>query len=110
MSQAEEGEGARVSRRPSDEGWGPYPLILAGAAVGMLALFLVDAEWGGFALGAILLVGAAVRFAGYGGALAVRAKSIDVWTMAVLGAALVVTALFLEYPALKTQLLALFGR
>ncbi|MFD1931500.1 DUF3017 domain-containing protein [Nonomuraea mangrovi] len=108
MSQAGEGEGVRG--RPSDEGWGPYPLILAGAAVGLLALFLVDAEWGGFALGAVLLVGAAVRFAGYGGALAVRVKSVDVWTMGVLGAALVVTALFLEYPELKAQLLVLFGR
>ncbi|MET9337210.1 MULTISPECIES: DUF3017 domain-containing protein [unclassified Nonomuraea] len=110
MSQAEESEGARLDGRPSDERWGPYPPILAGAALGVLAIFLVDAEWGGFALGAVILVAAAVRFAGYGGALAVRAKNADVSTMVVLGAALVVTALFLEYPDLKAQLLALFGR
>ncbi|MBE1565554.1 DUF3017 domain-containing protein [Nonomuraea africana] len=95
---------------PSGERWGPYPLVLAGAALGVLAIFLVDTEWGGFALGAVFLVAAAVRFAGYGGALAVRAKNIDVPTLAVLGAALVVTALFLEYPDLKARLLALFGQ
>ncbi|GAA3316826.1 DUF3017 domain-containing protein [Nonomuraea dietziae] len=92
------------------ERWGPYPLVMAGAVLGVLAIFLVDAEWGGFALGAVLLVAAAVRFAGYGGALAVRTKNVDAPTVAVLGAALVVTALFLEYPDLKAQLLALFGR
>ncbi|MEU6996914.1 DUF3017 domain-containing protein [Nonomuraea sp. NPDC046570] len=81
--------------------WGPYPLILAGAALAVLGIFLIDLEWGGFTLGAVLMVGGALRFAGYGGQLAVRNEKIDAITLAVFGFALVITAMFLQYPQLK---------
>lgn len=89
--------------------WGPYPLVLAGAAVALLVIFLVDLRWGGFALGAVLVVGAAFRFAGYGGALAVRGKTFDVLMLAGLGFVVVCTAVLVDNDGLKRVLLTLFG-
>ncbi|WP_336207568.1 DUF3017 domain-containing protein [Nonomuraea sp. LPB2021202275-12-8] len=89
--------------------WGPYPLILAGAAVGVGLIFLVDPRWGGFALGAVLMVGAALRFAGYEGPLAVRSKNADVATLGLAGFVLVLSSLLLynnELKALIESLLA----
>lgn len=94
----------------SDEGWGPYPLVAAGALLAALAIFFVSAAWGAFALGAVLLVAAALRFAGYGGELAVRSRRADVTTLGLFGAGLVVVALFIEFGyVLKPTLLRLFG-
>ncbi|WP_084961620.1 DUF3017 domain-containing protein [Thermoactinospora rubra] len=93
----------------NDERWGPYPLILAGAALAMLSIFWVDVEWGAFALGSVLLVAAALRFAGYGGLLAPRKPRTDIATLGGFGLGLVAVALFLEYPELKERLLGLFG-
>jgi hypothetical protein len=90
------------------ESWGPYPLILAGAVVGVLAIFFVDPRWGGFALGGVVMVAAALRFAGYGGALAVRSRKTDVTTLAVFGFVVVLTSLLLENDRLKALILPLF--
>ncbi|WP_170223159.1 DUF3017 domain-containing protein [Nonomuraea turkmeniaca] len=92
------------------ESWGPYPLILAGAVVGVLVIFFVDPRWGGFALGAAVMVGAALRFAGYGGQLSVRSKRIDVTTLAVFGFVMVLTSLLLDSNELKAFILSLFAR
>ncbi|MEU4572040.1 DUF3017 domain-containing protein [Nonomuraea sp. ATR24] len=92
------------------ENWGPYPLILAGAAVGVGLVFLVDPRWGGFALGAVVMVGAALRFAGYGGPLAVRSKKTDVITLGLFGFVLVLTSLLLYNNELKALILSLFAR
>ncbi|WP_327585622.1 DUF3017 domain-containing protein [Nonomuraea sp. NBC_00507] len=92
------------------ESWGPYPLILAGAAVGVVAIFLMDPRWGGFALGAVVMVAAALRFAGYGGQLSVRSKATDVTTLAAFGFVLVLTSLLLDNNELKAFILSLFAR
>ncbi len=89
--------------------WGPYPLILAGAAVGVGLIFLVDVRWGGFALGAVLMIGAALRFAGYGGPLAVRSRSVDVTTLGLSGFVLVLSSLLLYNNELKAVIQSLFG-
>ncbi|MEV0581716.1 DUF3017 domain-containing protein [Nonomuraea sp. NPDC050310] len=94
----------------SDETWGPYPLVTAGAGVALLGIFFVDAEWGAFALGSVLLVAAALRFAGYGGQLAVRSRRADMIVTSLLGAGLVGVALFMEFGhVLKPALLKLLG-
>ncbi|MBG0827914.1 DUF3017 domain-containing protein [Planomonospora sp. ID67723] len=82
-----------------DDRWGPYPLVLAGAVLAVTYAALVDPEWGGFALGAVIALGAVLRLAG-GGRLAVRKKATDVVTLAVLGIALMGGSLVLEYPSL----------
>ncbi|MFI7698328.1 DUF3017 domain-containing protein [Nonomuraea sp. NPDC049480] len=92
------------------ESWGPYPLILAGAVVGVLVIFFVEPRWGGFALGAMVMIAAALRFAGYGGQLAVRSKSTDVITLGGFGFVLVLTSLLLENNELKALILSLFAR
>ncbi|GII03466.1 DUF3017 domain-containing protein [Planobispora takensis] len=82
-----------------EERWGPYPLILVGAVLAVAYAALVDPYWGGFALGAVIALGAVVRLAG-GGRLAVRKKATDVVTLGVLGLALMAGALVLEYSEL----------
>ncbi|GAA2893544.1 DUF3017 domain-containing protein [Nonomuraea rubra] len=91
------------------ETWGPYPLILAGAAVGVLVVFIVNPRWGGFVLGAAIMIAAALRFAGYGGQLALRSKRIDVITLSVFGFVLVLTSLLLYNNELKALILSLFA-
>ncbi|QYC38625.1 hypothetical protein Nocox_04990 [Nonomuraea coxensis DSM 45129] len=99
-----------ADRSTERESWGPYPLILAGAAVGVSVAFLVDPRWGGFALGAVIMVAAALRFAGYAGQLAIRSRSTDVTTLAVFGFVLVLTSLLLDDDQLKAMILSLFAR
>jgi hypothetical protein len=89
--------------------WGPYPLILAGAAVGVGLIFLIDVRWGGFAVGAVLMIGAALRFAGYGGPLAVRSRRADVTTLGLSGFVLVLSSLLLYNNALKALIQSLFS-
>ena len=48
-------------------------------------------RWGGFAVGAVLMLGAALRFAGYGGPLAVRSRTTDVITLGLSGFVLVLS-------------------
>ncbi|GGK56142.1 hypothetical protein Ppa06_10860 [Planomonospora parontospora subsp. parontospora] len=91
-----------MNARTTDDRWGPYPLVLAGAVVAVAAAVLVDVEWGGFTLGAVIMLGAATRLAG-GGRLAVRKKTTDAVTLAVLGAALMAGSLLLEYPWLMPR-------
>ncbi|MEV1002171.1 DUF3017 domain-containing protein [Nonomuraea sp. NPDC050202] len=91
------------------ESWGPYPLILAGAAVGVLVVFVVNPRWGGFVLGAAIMIAAALRFAGYGGQLALRSRKIDVITLSVFGFVLVLTSLLLYNNELKALILSLFA-
>ncbi|NUT42082.1 MAG: DUF3017 domain-containing protein [Thermoactinospora sp.] len=94
----------------SDETWGPYPLILAGAVLGVLGIFWFDPEWGAFALGSVLLVAAALRFAGYGGQLAVRSRRTDMIVLGLMGSGLVTASLFMEFgDVLKPMVLDLFG-
>ncbi|MEV0350400.1 DUF3017 domain-containing protein [Nonomuraea sp. NPDC050680] len=93
----------------SGESWGPYPLVLAGAVVGVALIFLVDPRWGGFVLGAAVMVAAALRFAGYGG-LAVRSKRTDVITLGVFGFVLVLTSLILANDELKGMIMSLLAR
>ncbi|MFI6293214.1 DUF3017 domain-containing protein [Nonomuraea sp. NPDC050790] len=93
-----------------DQKWGPFPLILAGAALAMLTIFFVDGEWGAFALGAVLLVAAALRFAGYGGLMAVRTKRTDMVIYGGFGVGLVAVGMFLEFGSvLKPAVLQLLG-
>ncbi|MEV0380104.1 DUF3017 domain-containing protein [Nonomuraea sp. NPDC050643] len=92
------------------ESWGPYPLILAGAAISVLVIFIANPRWGGFALGAVIMIAAALRFAGYGGQLAVRSKKNDVITLSVFGFVLVLTSLLLYNNELKALILSLFAR
>ncbi|MGW3343020.1 DUF3017 domain-containing protein [Nonomuraea rubra] len=101
-----------MSQQPGTEqreSWGPYPLILAGAAVGVLVVFIVNPRWGGFVLGAAIMIAAALRFAGYGGQLALRSKRIDVITLSVFGFVLVLTSLLLYNNELKALILSLFA-
>lgn|GEM_PF-4459664 len=91
---------ANANASTNEERWGAYPLVVAGAVAAMLFAVLLDMpEWGGFALGAVMTLGALARLAG-GGRLAVRRKATDVLTLAGLGIALMVGGLILEYPAL----------
>ncbi|TDD34984.1 DUF3017 domain-containing protein [Nonomuraea terrae] len=99
----------RTERQPR-ETWGPYPLILAGAAVGVLAIFVANPRWGGFALGAVIMIAAALRFAGYGGQLAIRSRKNDVITLSLAGFVLVMTSLLLDNNELKAVILSLFAR
>lgn len=92
------------------EGWGPYPLMLAGAAVAVGLLFLMDPRWGGFALGAVVMIGAALRFSGYGGPLAVRSRKTDTITLSLFGFILVLTSLLLDNPQAKALIESLFAR
>ncbi|WP_329090203.1 MULTISPECIES: DUF3017 domain-containing protein [unclassified Streptosporangium] len=82
------------------ERWGAYPLVAVGAVGAMVFAVLLDMpEWGGFALGAVMTLGALARLVG-GGRLAVRRKATDALTLAGLGIALMVGGLILEFPAL----------
>ncbi|MEV0591928.1 DUF3017 domain-containing protein [Nonomuraea cavernae] len=94
----------------SSESWGPYPLILAGAVIAVAVTLLVDPRWGGFALGGVVMIGAALRFSGFGGQLAVRSRRTDSVTLGAFGFVLVLTALLLENNALKGLLMSLFVR
>ncbi|GAA3243394.1 DUF3017 domain-containing protein [Nonomuraea helvata] len=96
--------------RTERDSWGPYPLILAGAVIGVLVILLVDLNWGGFVLGGVIMLAAALRFAGYGGPLSVRSKRIDVITLAGFGFVLVLTSLLLYNNELKALILSLFAR
>ncbi|MEV4468744.1 DUF3017 domain-containing protein [Nonomuraea sp. NPDC049421] len=98
-----------MSNGTERETWGPYPLILVGAAAGVLAMFIADPRWGGFVLGAVIMIAAALRFAGYGGQLALRSKKIDVITLSVFGFVLVLTSLLLGNNELKAIILSLFA-
>jgi hypothetical protein len=91
------------------ESWGPYPLIVAGAVLGVALIFLWDPRWGGFALGAVVMLAAALRFAGYPG-LAVRSKRTDVVTLGLFGFVLVVTSMLLANDELKGMIMSLFAR
>ncbi|MBF8193281.1 DUF3017 domain-containing protein [Nonomuraea sp. K274] len=99
-----------MSQGTERESWGPYPLILAGAAVGMLAIFVVHPRWGGFAMGAVVMIAAALRFAGYAGQLAVRSRTTDVITLAGFGFVMVLTSLLLYNNELKALILSLLAR
>ena len=98
-----------MSRPTERERWGPFPLILAGAVVAVLVILFVDPRWGGFALGAVLMVAAALRFAGYDGQLAVRAKKTDVITLTAFGFVLALTSLALYNNAFKAWLVSLLA-
>ncbi|GAA3136096.1 hypothetical protein GCM10010466_28600 [Planomonospora alba] len=91
-----------MNAHTTEERWGPYPLVLAGAVLAVASAVMVDVEWGGFSLGAVIMLGAVVRLAG-GGRLAVRKKTTDVVTLALLGAALMAGSLLLEYPWLMPR-------
>ncbi|NUS02554.1 MAG: DUF3017 domain-containing protein [Nonomuraea sp.] len=75
----------------------------------MLVILLVDPRWGGFALGAVLMVAAALRFAGYDGQLAVRSRKTDVVTLIAFGFMLALTSLALYNNAFKDWLLSLLA-
>jgi hypothetical protein len=82
-----------VNKRDNGTAWGPYLLVVVGAAVGLGVVGFGGAPWvGGVVMGATLLVGSAVRLVlseERAGALAVRTKKTDVVVLAVLGLALV---------------------
>ncbi|WP_449061880.1 DUF3017 domain-containing protein [Planomonospora algeriensis] len=86
-----------MNARTTEDRWGPYPLVLAGAVVAVACAVLVHVYWGGFALGAVITLGALARMAGAGGRLAVRKKATDVVTLGLLGVALMAGALILEF-------------
>jgi hypothetical protein len=75
---------------------------VVGAVLAVVFAVLVDPEWGGFLLGAVITLGALARLAG-GGRLAVRRKPTDVVTLTLLGIALMVGAIFLQYPWLMPR-------
>jgi hypothetical protein len=98
-----------LTENHKSESWGPYPLILVGAAVSVGLIFLIDVRWGGFAVGAVLMLAAALRFAGYGGPLAVRGRGTDVATLGLAGFVLVLSSLLLYNNALKALIQSLFS-
>ncbi|MEV4011201.1 DUF3017 domain-containing protein [Nonomuraea angiospora] len=98
-----------MSHGTERESWGPYPLLLAGAVIGVLVIFFVNPRWGGFTLGAVIMIAAALRFAGYGGQLSIRSKKVDVITLAGFGFVLVLTSLLLYNNELKALILSLFA-
>ncbi|MDP9846637.1 DUF3017 domain-containing protein [Streptosporangium lutulentum] len=74
-----------------------------GAILALVFVVVADEpEWGGFALGAVVLLGALARLTG-GGRLAVRRKPTDVATLALLGIALMVGGILLQYPWLMPR-------
>jgi hypothetical protein len=75
---------------------------VVGAVLAVVFAVRVDTEWGGFFLGAVITLGAFARLAG-GGRLAVRRKPTDVATLALLGIALMVGAILLQYPWLMPR-------
>ncbi|MFB9206331.1 DUF3017 domain-containing protein [Nonomuraea spiralis] len=82
---------------------------MAGAVATVLVILLVDPRWGGFALGGVLMIAAALRFAGYDGQLAVRSKKMDVITLTAFGFLLALTSLALYNNAFKAWLLSLLA-
>lgn len=84
------------------ERWGPYPLVLAGAVLAVVFAVVADPEWGGFALGAVMTLGALLRLGG-GGRLAVRRPATDAVTLAIFGLALMAGSLLLQYPWLMPR-------
>ncbi|WP_312024793.1 DUF3017 domain-containing protein [Nonomuraea sp. WAC 01424] len=98
-----------LSRENERERWGPFPLVVAGAVATVLVILLVDPRWGGFALGGVLMIAAALRFAGYDGQLAVRSKKMDVITLTAFGFLLALTSLALYNNAFKAWLLSLLA-
>ncbi|NRQ32245.1 DUF3017 domain-containing protein [Nonomuraea sp. NN258] len=92
------------------ERWGPYPLILAGAVIGVLVMILLDPRWGGFVLGGLVMIAAALRFSGFTGQLVVRSKKTDVITLGLFGFILVLTSLLLGNAGLKQLIMSLFAR
>ncbi|MGP3932435.1 DUF3017 domain-containing protein [Nonomuraea sp. KM88] len=81
-----------------------------GAVVGVLVTYFVNLRWGGFTMGAVIMVAAALRFAGYGGQLSVRSRRTDVVTLSVFGFVLVLTSLLLYNNELKALILSLLAR
>ncbi|MBP2704768.1 DUF3017 domain-containing protein [Microbispora sp. RL4-1S] len=79
--------------------WGPYLLVLAGAATGLGAIALgVRLAAGGAIIGSALVVGALIRLNvsdSRAGLLTVRTRKVDTLVMAGLGGALVVGSLLL---------------
>ncbi|MER6512688.1 DUF3017 domain-containing protein [Nonomuraea sp. NPDC001636] len=98
-----------MSRENERERWGPFPLIVAGAVAAVLVILLVDPRWGGFALGGVLMVAAALRFAGFDGQLAVRDKKTDVVTLIAFGFLMALTSLALYNNEFKAWLLSLLA-
>jgi hypothetical protein len=79
--------------------WGPYLLVMAGAALGLGAIALGEEPWiGGVIVGAALLTGALLRLwtsDRRAGALVSRSRGLDALTLAALGVALVLGSLSL---------------
>jgi hypothetical protein len=99
-----------LSEDTKRERWGPYPLILAGAVIGVLSMFFTNPRWGGFVLGGVVMIAAALRFSGFGGQLAVRSKRTDVITLGLFGFVLVLTSLAVDNDELKVWIMSLFAR
>ncbi|MBX6387082.1 MAG: DUF3017 domain-containing protein [Microbispora sp.] len=79
--------------------WGPYLLVVAGAAAGLCVIALgMPVPRGGAIMGFGFLVGSLVRVTvseRRAGALAVRTKRMDALTLAAFGVALVVGSLLM---------------
>ncbi|MFG2077343.1 DUF3017 domain-containing protein [Nonomuraea maritima] len=97
-----------MNERTERERWGPYLLVLAGAVVSVVVIIMANPRWGGFALGGVIMVAAALRFAGFGGQLAVRSRKIDAITLSLFGFVLVLTSMLLYNNELKAVILSLF--
>ncbi|SDH49636.1 Protein of unknown function [Sinosporangium album] len=88
-----------MSRR-GDETWGPYPLVLAGAVIGVGVAGFGYPMPGAILIAVSLLLAAALRLLRgdrAAGRLAVRGRGYDAATTAVLGGMIVVTVLFLMF-------------
>ncbi len=99
-----------MNERTERERWGPYLLVLAGAVVSVVVIIMANPRWGGFALGGVIMVAAALRFAGFGGQLAVRSRKIDAITLSLFGFVLVLTSMLLYNNELKAVILSLFAQ
>lgn len=90
---------ATIGAHGSRQGWGPYLLVLAGAATGLVVIALGAPPWtGGVIIGVSLIVGAVLRLMvpeTRAGLMVARTRKADAFVFAAMGALLVVGSLSL---------------
>ncbi|GII90888.1 DUF3017 domain-containing protein [Sinosporangium siamense] len=89
-----------MTRSRSEERWGPYPLVLAGAVAGVGVVAFGHPMSGALIMGLSLLIGMVFRLLRgdrAAGRLAVRDRMVDVMVMAAMGGLIVIAVAFLVF-------------